>query len=189
LIVKIIFTLKEKFSECSSFQLSSYFETIQKYFNCEMCNKNINFDLSLCFKKHFEELKDINTIFENVILNLKGIYDKEQIFKKILLNNNNQCCNSLMNKFLYLQILSKNIFFITKVIKVYVYIIFSKFKDSTQLNNDCVMDTNMTNILHELNLFEIYQEILEDVIKKEIILKLGQCKTVHDKPILLEITK
>ncbi|MCQ2817290.1 MAG: hypothetical protein MJ252_08505 [archaeon] len=86
------------------------------------------------------------------------------------------------------EIVLKNIINITNLIKIRLFVLLEKFKSEKNINDpNLIISRNVKLILKELNLFILYQNIIEEFINEEIDLSLKIYEDINDKQILNDL--
>ena len=168
-------------------KLNQFFQNIiqQKELYCIKCSNNPNINLKECISLH--NINNIAFSFDSLFQYFEEIIKTElfisQKFKVYLKKELNDFSLSQEIAFHFLS-------YITKLIKLRLFILLEKFKSEKNINDpNIIISINIKLILKNLKLFEIYQDSLSKFIKEEIKFNLEPYSQIHNKQIIHEMIK
>jgi anaphase-promoting complex subunit 2 len=152
---------------------------------CNLCQNNPSSSYSVkeCIELHNNQ--GISSSFEILFQFFEDMINTEQLinekfdtyFKKKILNF------KLSKEIAYLFITQ-----IGQLLKLKMYLLFEKYKLELNLNDSLIyLPQNIRQIIFNLNLYELYQDIISKFIIKEIITSIIPYKNIHNQNIINNI--
>ena len=152
---------------------------------CNLCSNNTSSTYSIkdCIELHNNQ--GISSAFEILFQFFEDMINTEQLinekfdtyFKKKILNF------KLSKEIAYLFITQ-----IGQLLRLKIYLLFEKYKLELNLNDSLIyLPQNIRQIIYNLNLYELYQDIISKFIIKEIITCIIPFKNLHNQNIINSI--
>ena len=165
-------------------ELNHFFQNFQNknVLFCNLCqnNTNPNYNPKDCIKMHNIQL--INSSFELLFQFFEDMINVEQLI--------NEKFNVYYKKKISNFKLSKEIsyLFITKIsqlLKLKIFLLFEKYKLELNLNDSLIyLSQNIKQVIKNLNLYDIYKDIISKFIINEIYNNITPYKTIHNTNII-----
>ena len=167
--------------DCFSKRLELFFND---YYNTLFCSSCIHIEnLDQCLDYH-TDLELLDNIFEKLLNLLCEMFSKEGEFSSVFNLKTHNLKSSEFKK-----VLMVKIHIISKCICVYMKVKFENFKQNFIISHDNLIKDNFRANLNQLNLLEIYENILLNLLKTEIKSRIESLEFAYDKMILEEIAK
>ena len=168
-------------------KLNHFFQKLisQNILFCNLCSNNTNSSYSIkdCIELH--NFQGISSSFELLFQFFEDMINTEQLI--------NEKFDTYFKKKISNFKLSKEIayLFITQIaqlLRLKIYLLFEKYKIELNLNDSLIyLPQNIKQIIHNLNLYELYQDIISKFIIKEIITNIVPFKNIHNQNIINSI--
>ena len=168
-------------------KLNHFFQKLssQNVLFCHLClnNTSSNYSVKDCIE--FHNAQEISSSFELLFQFFEDMINTEQLinekfytyFKKKISNF------KLSKEITYLFITQ-----IGQLLKLKLYILFVKYKIELNLNDSLIyLPQNIKQIIHNLNLYELYKDIISKFIIKEINSSIIPFKNIHNQNIINSI--
>ena len=168
-------------------KLNHFFQKLssQNILFCHLCTNNtsINYSVKDCIEMHNSQ--GISSAFELLFQFFEDMINTEQLI--------NEKFDTYFKKKISNFKLSKEIayLFITQIgqlLRLKIYLLFEKYKIELNLNDSLIyLSQNIKQIIHNLNLYELYQDIISKFIIKEIDSSIIPFKSNHSQNIINSI--
>ena len=168
-------------------KLNHFFQKIssQNILFCHLClnNTNSNYSVKECIELH--NAQNISSSFELLFQFFEDMINTEQLI--------NEKFDTFFKKKISNFKLSKEIayLFITQIsqlLRLKIYLLFEKYKIELNLNDSLIyLPQNIKQIIHNLNLYELYQDIISKFIIREIDSNIIPFKNAHNQNIINSI--
>ena len=168
-------------------KLNQFFQktSSQNILFCHLCINNSSSEYSVkeCIELH--NTQGISSSFEILFQFFEDMINTEQLI--------NEKFDTYFKKKISNFKLSKEIsyLFITQIgqlLRLKIYLLFEKYKIELNLNDSLIyLPQNIKQIIHNLNLYELYQDIIYKFIIKEINSSIIPFKNIHNQNIINSI--
>ena len=168
-------------------KLNVFFQKIstQNILYCNLCSNNTSSSYSVkdCIEVH--NIQGISSSFELLFQFFEDMINTEQLI--------NEKFDTYFKKKISNFKLSKEIayLFITQIgqlLRLKMYLLFEKYKMELNINDSLIyLPQNIKQIIHNLNLYELYQDIISKFIIKEINASIIPFKNTHNQNIINNI--
>ena len=168
-------------------KLNHFFQKLssQNILFCNLCSNNTssNYSVKDCIEMH--NAQGISSSFELLSQFFEDMINTEQLI--------NEKFDTYFKKKISNFKLSKEIayLFITQIgqlLRLKLYLLFEKYKIELNLNDSLIyLPQNIKQIIHNLNLYDLYQDIISKFIIKEINSSIIPFKNIHNQNIINSI--
>ena len=168
-------------------KLNQFFQKIssQNILFCHLCLNNGSSEYSVkeCIELH--NTQGVSSSFELLFQFFEDMINTEQLI--------NEKFDTYFKKKISNFKLSKEIsyLFITQIgqlLRLKIYLLFEKYKIELNLNDSLIyLPQNIKQIIHNLNLYELYKDIISKFIIKEINSNIFPFKNIHNQNIINSI--
>ena len=168
-------------------KLNHFFQKLssQNILFCHLCSNNTssNYSVKDCIELH--NIQGISSSFELLFQFFEDMINTEQLI--------NEKFYTYFKKKISNFKLSKEIsyLFITQIgqlLRLKLYLLFEKYKIELNLNDSLIyLPQNIKQIIHNLNLYELYKDIISKFIIKEINSSIIPFKNIHNQNIINSI--
>ena len=184
-IIYKIFT--DTFYNYYTTKLNHFFQKLnsQNVLFCNLCSNNTSSSYSIkeCIEMH--NIQGISSSFELLFQFFEDMINTEQLI--------NEKFDTYFKKKISNFKLSKEVayLFITQIgqlLRLKIYLLFEKYKVELNLNDSLIyLPQNIKQIIQNLNLYELYQDIISKFIIKEINISIIPFKNIHNQNIINNI--
>ena len=186
--IEIIYKIfKDSFYNYYTAKLNHFFQKLssQNILFCHLCGNNTssNYSVKDCIEMHNSQ--GISSSFELLFQFFEDMINTEQLInEKFDTYFKKKISNFKLSKEISYQFITQ----IGQILRLKLYLLFEKYKIELNLNDSLIyLPQNIKQIIHNLNLYELYQDIISKFIIKEINSSIIPFKNNHNQNIINSI--
>ena len=186
--IEIIYKIfKDSFYNYYTAKLNHFFQKLssQNILFCHLCGNNTssNYSVKDCIEMHNSQ--GISSSFELLFQFFEDMINTEQLInEKFDTYFKKKISNFKLSKEISYQFITQ----IGQLLRLKLYLLFEKYKIELNLNDSLIyLPQNIKQIIHNLNLYELYQDIISKFIIKEINSSIIPFKNNHNQNIINSI--